>query len=330
MKGPNHKTIAILTELSEYYVNIRDEWRQKAYRSAIAALRNHATYIATKADALRLNGIGVSIAEKIEEIATSNKLRKLDYTKLDPRQKILQTFMKVYGVGYTVADKWVNAGHRTLRDLERKADLTENQRIGLEHYDHFNARIPRNEVLKHANIVKTTLKGLDDKYQVITMGSFRRGADTSGDIDLIITRPNTPISDVREMVIETLVPMLFRASFLTAALAQTSQADGTKWHGACCLPGAHIWRRIDFLLVPEEELGAALIYFTGNDIFNRSLRLLASRKGMRLNQRGLYKNVIRDRAREKLTEGELVEGRSERRIFEVLGVPFRPPEHRIC
>jgi DNA polymerase IV len=82
--------------------------------------------------------------------------------------------------------------------------------------------------------------------------------------------------------------------------------------------------------VPEEEMGAALIYFTGNDIFNRSIRLLARKKGMRLNQKGLYKDVKRGRRGEKLNEGMLVEGQSEKKIFEVLGVPWREPEERIC
>jgi DNA polymerase IV len=84
------------------------------------------------------------------------------------------------------------------------------------------------------------------------------------------------------------------------------------------------------LVVPEEELGAALIYFTGDDIFNRSMRLLSSRKGMRLNQRGLYKDVMRGPGRVKLNEGTLVEGADERKIFEILKVPYRPPEQRIC
>jgi DNA polymerase IV len=73
-----------------------------------------------------------------------------------------------------------------------------------------------------------------------------------------------------------------------------------------------------------------LIYFTGNDIFNRSLRLLASKKDMRLNQRGLYRDVIRGNQRKKLSEGELVEGKSERKIFETLGVQWREPHERWC
>ena len=89
-----------------------------------------------------------------------------------------------------------------------------------------------------------------------------------------------------------------------------------------------MWRRIDILLVPATELGAALIYFTGNDIFNRSLRLLASRKGMRLSQRGLYRETADGRKR--ALGRELVEARDERRIFEVLGVRWREPHERWC
>ena len=84
------------------------------------------------------------------------------------------------------------------------------------------------------------------------------------------------------------------------------------------------------MLVPSTERGAALLYFTGNDIFNRSMRLLASRKGMRLNQRGLYRDVMRGGGRQKLSEGELVEGRDERVIFDVLGVRWREPHERCC
>lgn len=65
-------------------------------------------------------------------------------------------------------------------------------------------------------------------------------------------------------------------------------------------------------MVPWDERGAALLYFTGNDIFNRSMRLLASKKGYGLNQRGLFKDVMRGPRREKLTDGTKVEGSNEK------------------
>ncbi|KAG9666001.1 DNA polymerase beta-like protein, partial [Aureobasidium melanogenum] len=329
-RGPNAQTLSILQELADYYDQTRDQWRSKSYRQAISALRKHPTKVTTKEEAMRIYGIGTSIAEKIEEIVRTSHLRKLDSTKMDERQQILNRFLKIYGVGLHAAERWASAGYKTLDDLLQKAELTDNQRIGIAHYDDFNSRVPRAEVEQHAATVKQALKALNKGYKIYTMGSYRRGAKDSGDIDLLITKPGASIDEIRETVMDRLVPLLTKQKFLVAALAQTSQSDGTKWHGASCLPDSSIWRRIDLLLVPEEELGAALLYFTGNDIFNRSMRLLASKKGMRLNQRGLYKDVLRDFGREKLSEGTLVEGKDERKIFEALGVPWRPPEHRIC
>ena len=77
-------------------------------------------------------------------------------------------------------------------------------------------------------------------------------------------------------------------------------------------------------------MGAALLYFTGDDVFNRSMRLLARKKGMKLNQRGLYMDVLIGRKGEKLNHGVLIEGKSEKRIFEILGVPWREPGERVC
>ena len=323
---PNAATITILQQMADYYGQIGDEWRLRAYRKAIATLRNHPTKVWTREEALALPQIGERLATKIEEIAFTNRLRRLENAKAEPNDQVLQTLMKVYGVGYAQASKWVNAGYTTLDELLEKAQLTDNQRVRIEHYEDFNSRIPRAEVEQHGNIVRNNLQRIDPAFEVIVGGSYRRGSETSSDIDCIITRPETGAAHIRQVVLDQLVPKLFTKGFLVAELAATSRDDGSKWHGASQLPSKpseapRPWRRIDFLLVPSNELGAALIYFTGNDIFNRSMRLLAGTKGMRLNQRGLYKDVIRGKGREKLSEGKLVEGRDEKRIFEILGVP---------
>jgi DNA polymerase IV len=327
---PNLATIEILQQMANYYEQTGNEWRLRAYRKAISTLRKHPVKIHTKEEAQALPNIGDRLAAKIEEITFTNRLRRLDNAISDPADQILQSFMKVYGVGYEGASKWVRQGYRTLDELLQKADLTDNQKIGIEHYEDFQQRIPRAEVEQHGTFVRRELQKIDPAFEVIVGGSYRRGAKDSGDIDCIVTRPDTSANHIRMIVTEQLMPALFRQGFLQAGLAVTSRDDGTKWHGASCLPGLKIWRRIDFLYVPSDELGAALIYFTGNDIFNRSLRLLANKKGLRLNQRGLYKDVIRGPRGSKLTEGTLMEGKDEKKIFEILGVPWRPPEHRIC
>lgn len=324
----NATTIAILQQMADYYGQMGDEWRIRAYRKAIATLRNHPTKVCTKEEALALPNVGERLATKIEEIVFTNRLQRLDSALAEPQDRVLQIFMNVYGAGFVQASNWVRQGFTTPDEVLQKADVTENQRIGIEHFEDFLDRIPRAEVTRHGEIVRIALQQLDPAFQITIGGSYRRGSEDSGDIDFIITRPETGMEQIRAVVIKQLVPTLFAQGFLKAALAASS-GDGSKWHGACCLPGQKTWRRIDFLIVPWAEMGAALIYFTGNDIFNRSMRLLASTKGYRLNQRGLYKDVIRGEGREKLTEGTLVEGRDERRIFELLGVPWRPPEHRV-
>ncbi|KAF4547807.1 DNA polymerase beta palm-like protein [Elsinoe fawcettii] len=317
--GPNAATIAILQEMAEYYAKVQDTWRPVAYRKAINTLRNHPIKVWTAEEAEKLPHIGDRLARKIQEIVCTNALRRLESAKADPTDQILQLFLGVYGIGFNQGMKFVAQGFKTLEDLRTKANLTENMKIGLDHYHDFNSRIDRTEVKAHSDIVSKTASKIDQAIQIYTMGSYRRGARTSSDIDIVITHRTWTNSQLRTMLIDSLIPTLSKADFLKCALASIDRTDGTKWHGASCLPSSKTWRRIDFLLVPATELGAALIYFTGNDIFNRSMRLLASKKGMRLNQRGLYKDVMRGKQREKLAEGSLIEGRDEKKIFAALG-----------
>ncbi|KAK3329680.1 hypothetical protein B0H66DRAFT_541780 [Apodospora peruviana] len=343
LQNPNSRTIEILQSMCDYYTQINDHWRILAYRKAISTLRRQTSKVTTEEEAYTLPSIGKRLAMKIEEIVSTDKLRRLDYANDKPLDQVLALFLKIYDVGTSRANKWVAQGFRTLQDLKDKAPLTTNQRIGIDHFDDLNTRIPRSEVTALGDYVKKEAAKLDPDVELLVGGSYRRGSESSGDIDFIVTKKDT--TSVGELVpfLKELIDVLTEKGFLVATLAalhssrQGKDGPGSKWHGCCVLPASNdaaaakpIWRRIDFLLVPESEYGAALIYFTGNDIFNRSLRLLASKKGMRLNQRGLYREVMRGPGRVKVREGELVEGRDEKRIFEVLDVKWREPWERWC
>ncbi|CAH0049845.1 unnamed protein product [Clonostachys solani] len=339
--NPNSRTIEILEKMASYYDRTNDQWRTIAYRKVISTLKRQTVKITTEEEAFRLPNIGRRLAQKIEEIVTTDRLQRLEYAEAEPLDEALQLFLQIYGVGSSQAQQWIAQGFRTLEDLKEKAKLTPNQLLGIEHYDDLNTKIPRSEVEALGVVVKKTAATIDRDVELIIGGSYRRGSDKSGDIDFIVTKPGTESSLELRPFLDKLVQRLEESKFLVARLASSrTGSDGSKWHGCCVLPeggrdadtGEHdsIWRRIDFLVVPASELGAALLYFTGNDIFNRSMRLLASKKGMRLNQRGLYKDVMRGPGRAKVTEGELVESRDERRIFEVLGVQWREPHERWC
>ncbi|KAJ0424636.1 hypothetical protein BJY00DRAFT_309055 [Aspergillus carlsbadensis] len=328
--NPNARTIEILQEMLDYYTRTGDHWRSLAYRKAISALRNQSKRVITRTQALAIPGIGPRLADKIEEIVFTNRLRRLDNANNTAEERLLQEFMGVYGAGLSHASRWVAQGFKSLEDLRTKANLTQSQKIGIERYFDFSQRIPRSEVKAHGELVRRVVQEENPDMQVIIGGSYRRGAADSGDVDLLITKPDATIDEIRTFILDIIVPKLFQQGFLQVGLATTSRDDGSKWHGASKLPNIRLWRRIDLLFVPGSELGAALIYFTGNDIFNRSIRLLASKRSMRLNQRGLYADVLRGPQRAKINTGRLLESRDERRIFELLGVPWRPPEHRIC
>jgi DNA polymerase IV len=331
-QNPNARTIEILEQMCKHYDQMQDTWRTFSYRKCITTLKKQTVKITTAKQAAALPYIGGRLAKKIEEIVLTDRLRRLESTRDDPPDAVLRLFLGVYGAGLVQANKWIQAGYRTLEDLRTKAKLTESNKIGLEHYEDFSSRIPRAEVEAHGSFVIKELRKIDPKFKATVMGSYRRGAKDTGDIDMILMKPDTSLAAMRTTIFEVLVPHLYRIGFLKASLATSRSNDptGSKWHGASCLPTSKVWRRMDFLLVPEDEMGAALIYFTGNDIFNRSIRLLARKKNMRLNQKGLYKDVQRGRRGEKLNEGVLVEGESEKKIFEILGVPWREPHERIC
>ncbi|KAJ5995586.1 DNA polymerase family X [Penicillium waksmanii] len=316
--NPNARTIEVLKEMLDYYTRNADQWRTMAYRRAVNTLRNQKEKIATRKQALALPGIGKRLADKIEEIVCTNHLRRLDYANSSPEDLVIQEFLGVYGAGLAQATKWVSQGYRSLEDLRMKATLTPNQRIGVEHYHDFSQRIPRKEVEAHGAIVRRVVQTADKEMQ------------ESGDIDCLITKSGALLDQVRTVVMTVIVPKLFEEGFLQVGLATSHRNnDGSKWHGASCLPGSKVWRRIDLLFVPGPELGAALLYFTGNDIFNRSMRLLARKKQMCLNQHGLFGDVVRT-GQVKTNPGRLLEALDERRIFALLGVPWRKPEERIC
>ncbi|KAK6544420.1 hypothetical protein TWF694_001115 [Orbilia ellipsospora] len=329
-QNPNSRTIRILEEMMKVYDSLRDQWRTRSYRAAITTLKKtQDRQITTYESAISLPGIGDRLAKKIVEIATTDRLQRLEYAKLDPQDQILKLFHGIYGVGLVQARKFVAAGYKSLAEVKEHATLTEAQRIGVERYDDFKQRIPREEVAEHGAVVADMLKDIDEKVVSYVMGSYRRGAADCGDIDIIITKEGANVEELHD-VLEKMVEKLFEKEFLVCGLAIARHDDGTKWHGASQIGEGKPWRRIDFLVVPGDEIGAAVLYFTGNDIFNRSMRLLASKKGMRLNQRGLWRDVMRGKNREKFNEGTLVESKDEKKIFEILGVPYRPPEHRIC
>ena len=160
-QNPNARTIEILQRMADYYERTNDHWRPLAYRKAISALRVQPHKVMTAKEAISIRSIGSRLADKIEEIVWTGWLRRLENTTDEPTNEALQIFTGIYGVGTSQATKWIDQGHRRLQDLVENAQMTKNQKIGIEHYEEFRARIPRTEMDRHDQYIRETCRKID-------------------------------------------------------------------------------------------------------------------------------------------------------------------------
>ncbi|KAJ3501191.1 hypothetical protein NLJ89_g9450 [Agrocybe chaxingu] len=338
--SPNQDIIDKLTELMQLHkskLGGEDHWRAFSYSKCIRGLQNYPRRIKTGEEARGIRGVGKKTAQKvIEEILQTGDLRRIEYEKTKDVE-VTRLFQGIYGVGLSIAFQWYAAGCRTLEDLRAGkggVKLSHVQRIGLQYYDDINSRMPRAEAREIFEMIKPIALSIDAKLFVEIMGSYRRGKADCGDIDILLTRP-TDDGSTHSGVIPRLLEKLHVAGILTEDLALPDDPFDLEctYRGLCRLPhvDGSTHRRIDFLSVPWTSRGAALLYYTGDDIFNRAMRYKANVLGYSLNQKGLFGNVVRDPRdrRVKLNGGVLIASETEEEIFQILGVPWQEPHERV-
>lgn len=220
-----------------------------------------------------IEGIGDGIKKKIAEVLKGESMSKLDELKSDPKMMVLDTLGKVWGVGPVAAQKLYSHGIRSIEDLRKKQDLlTNHQKIGLKYFEDFNLRMPRATATQIESIVKKAVHSIyGTKVQVQACGSYRRGKPTCGDVDILITRTDKePVSGM----LEPILLKLEKDKFLHERLGNTRKSNqGSEMYmGVCKAPTDSHYRRIDIKVYPQDQYAFALLYFTGSDIHNRSIR----------------------------------------------------------
>ena len=102
-----------------------------------------------------------------------------DKIKKDDSVDSKMILMGIHGVGPKKATDLINSGYDTiqkLRDCENiESILTAKQIIGLKHYEHLNERIPRDEIVKHEELLQTTLKKIDPDAEMTIAGPLQTG-----------------------------------------------------------------------------------------------------------------------------------------------------------
>jgi NAD-dependent DNA ligase len=292
-------------------------FRAKAYQKAQETIMLHSNDINNVVQLKGLPGIGPTIMDKFNEYVETGTLRALEREKNNP----INILTDIYGVGPKKAQELVESGIKTIDELRNRQDellnelLNDTQKIGLQYYEDIQQRIPREEIEQYNSLFQKTFESIscsnDEKMEIV--GSYRRGATTSGDIDLIITSMNC---SVYTKFIDELVNNNIIIEVLSTGPSKTLVI--TK------LPGINIARRVDFLYSPPDEFAFAILYFTGSKIFNTVMRQHALNKGYTFNEHGIYKL-------ENKIKGEKVGERfiCEKDIFDFLGLQFKTPPERI-
>ena len=226
----------------------------------------------------------------------------------------LEAFQNIYGVGPKKAQDLIAAGYTSIAELQEAVAanpklLNKNQTIGLRYYEQLLTRIPRQEMVQHADLLMSvkpaTLEG-------VIVGSYRRGAANSGDIDMLI-RTATASVDAGVALADYVTALRVRG-YISEVLAQGDH----KCLAICQLPGG-VGRRLDLLVTPPLEFPYAVFYFTGCDTFNVAVRSHALSRGYTLNEHGIA----------QVSSGMKVSGiKTEQELFAFLKLRWVEPVDR--
>jgi DNA polymerase/3'-5' exonuclease PolX len=312
----NEGIIQNLEILVQYYKQDGDQWRVKAYSTAIFSIKKLGFEITDIKQIKNVKGIGKGIQSKIKEYLDYGQINKVEELKGKIRKKvdntkdtILNLFQGVWGVGPAKANQLYDKGMRNLKDLQKNQQLLNaNQLVGLKHYEDLLKPIPR----EYINIFEIMLRAVIIKefgpntFRMQIAGSYRRGKKQSGDIDCLFTSKVFTLKD--------LVNVLVKWDIVTDILSMR----GEKFMGVVhCPSGKWYHFRMDIEFLPEDEWGSGLLYFTGSKEFNTMMRNDAKKMGYTLNQHGLFNK-----------NGDRIRVYTEKEIMSFLGMEYIPPQLR--
>ena len=314
-KPMNKQLIDIMEELADIMIRQGEPFKARAYKKASETIMSFPSDIT---DVEQLNGkpaIGKTIMDKLAEFQKTGTLRVLERERKNP----LNIFTKIYGVGPKKAKQLVDDGITTLTQLkENETKLNDTQKIGLQYYEPLQQRIPRDEIEEFAKVFDIVFKEVapdGSKYEIV--GSYRRQAQTSGDIDVIITNEDNNIT-----AFNAFLDRLITDNIITEVLTRGKTKSLTI--GKLPLQSENtIPRRIDLLYTEPKEYAFATLYFTGSKAFNTVMRQRALDLGYTLNEHGLSK-MVSGKKGDRLTN----DFPTEQSIFDFLGMKYKEPEER--
>ncbi|GAP90792.1 putative DNA polymerase beta [Rosellinia necatrix] len=361
--SPNDAFIEQLKKMRTLRTLEADEVGVRAYSTSIATVAAYPYLLSSAAEVARLPGCGPKIVELYRQWKENDCLDDTEEAANDPRMKVILRFHNIWGVGAKTANDFYNRGWRDLDDIVEFGwdTITRPQQIGIKYYEELQERIPRAEVEGIAAIILEHANNIQNGFQMVIVGGYRRGNATSGDADVVLSHPDPSAT---EFFINKIVTALEKARYITHLLTvsdKNSQRGQTavSWKGEDRKAGSgfdtldkalvvwqerdwdttktsknpHPHRRVDIIVTPWRTAGCAVVGWTGGTTFERDLRRYCKkRKRLRFDSSGVR---MREGGGDWVDLESDADGNpapdmltAERRLFENLGLDWRAPEER--
>ncbi len=311
----NSDIAAILSRLADLLeIEGANRFRVRAYRTAARAIEglpsSVASLVADKKDLTELPGIGEDLAGKLKEIVETGRLSLLDeVTARTPGE--LAELARLPGLGPKRVKVLYDQLHiQSLQDLAQAAQggrVRELAGFGKKTEDNILAELGRHRQSEQriklmvaeevAEPLLAHLRKTGGVKQAIIAGSYRRRRQTVRDLDILVTCRKS--ADVMKR-------------FVTYDDVDQIVSQGATRSTVVLRSGVHV----DLRVVPDESYGAALQYFTGSKAHNIALRTRAVKRGLKVNEYGVFRGERR------------VAGATEEKVYEAIGLPYIEPELR--
>ncbi|RRA47404.1 DNA polymerase/3'-5' exonuclease PolX [Acidipila sp. EB88] len=318
----NRLIAAMLEETADLLeISSADPFRIRSYRRAAEAVEASTVQLHTLVEEpkklLAIPGIGKGMVANILEIEKAGTFPLREELLLRYKPTMLE-LLRLPGMGpKSVALFWDALQVGSIEELE--AALADGRALalprfgqkgvdkllqGIADYKRNNGRFQINHVEQAADKLIEYLAAFPGLTRITPAGSLRRGRETAGDLDILVTGPACAEEAVAAAVDYT-------AAY---PLAGTILAKGANKVSFRMRSGL----QVDVRLLPEGSFGAALQYFTGSKTHNVSIRQRALRRGYTLSEYALA----------RVEDGSFVAGAGEEEIYSALGLAWIPPELR--
>jgi DNA polymerase (family 10) len=302
-------------------IDAADPFRIRSYRRAAEAVEQQTTQLSTIAEdpkqLLAISGIGKGMVANIQALLATGTM-PLREELLQKYKPTMLELLRLPGMGpKTVALVWSSCQVCDIDGLEAAAKaghLTKLPRMGekfvtkllkgIEDHRKNSSRFRIDKAQHHADTIMDLIRAFPGIDEITPAGSLRRGRETVGDLDLLVTGPACE-PDVVSAAVEHVAALPLIDKLIAKGQNKVSFTLRNNL-------------QVDVRLLPRSGYGAALQYFTGSKMHNVALRQRAIKRGLTLNEYALL----------RVEDNVIIAAATEAEIYNALDLDYIPPELR--